>query len=708
MRVFADSARCMRRLRNENPEWQRLHWNRIVLRVRPSFHLAPETLQRLMDELLPTTRHLGLDRILVKLALREDDADTTGRARELVIEPVPSGAPRTTWRDPHDQPLAPADVHAQRLAAARRRGLAYPYELISQFTSGERRGDRFIEYDLPENPDDNGENETKDGSPRSAAFPVGGRAPGENRAGIVFGISVAHTEKHPEGMRRVTIYSDPTRGMGALTRAETDRIVAALDLATDEKIPLEWFATSSGARIAMDSGTENLDSVAHVVRRIVHFTQDGGEINIVVTGTNVGAQSYFDALSTMLMHTRGILVMTLAGSMVLTGKRALDASGGVSAEDERAIGGFEDIMGPNGQAQYFARDFQEAYEILMQHYDFTYVAPGESAPRRRTTGDGRARSVADEPCLEDDWKDAPAGATVGDYLAADENPGRKKPFSIRPVMRALVDRDGGRLERWEAMRGAETAVVWDCHLGGHPICIVGIENRALPRDGHPPLDGPAEWTGATLFPRSSKKIARALNAASGNRPVVILANLAGFDGSPESMRELQLEYGAEIARAVVNFSGPILFVVTSRYHGGAYVVFSTHLNQELHAIALRGSYASVIGGGPAATVIFSEEVRRRTDDDPRVVALRQELIAAESRLEKAVLRSRLASMRSQVHGEHHSDVAAEFDRVHSVDRALEVGSLHEIIAAEDLRRALIDHLDARSRQREQSVEKQVR
>ena len=55
---------------------------------------------------------------------------------------------------------------------------------------------------------------------------------------------------------------------------------------------------------------------------------------------------------------------------------------------------------------------------------------------------------------------------------------------------------------------------------------------------------------------------------------MILANLSGFDGSPESMRKLQLEYGAEIARAVVNFAGPLIFLVVSRYHGGAYVVFS--------------------------------------------------------------------------------------------------------------------------------------
>ena len=44
------------------------------------------------------------------------------------------------------------------------------------------------------------------------------------------------------------------------------------------------------------------------------------------------------------------------------------------------------------------------------------------------------------------------------------------------------------------------------------------------------------------------------------------------------MRHWQLEYGAEIGRAVTNFRGPIVFVVVSRYHGGAFVVFSKQLN----------------------------------------------------------------------------------------------------------------------------------
>jgi acetyl-CoA carboxylase carboxyltransferase component len=148
--------------------------------------------------------------------------------------------------------------------------------------------------------------------------------------------------------------------------------------------------------------------------------------------------------------------------------------------------------------------------------------------------------------------------------------------------------------------------------------MIGFESRTVPRFGVVPADGPEQWTSGTLFPMSSKKIARSINAATLNRPLVILANLSGFDGSPESMRRRQLEFGAEIGRAVVNFKGPIVFVVVSRYHGGAFVVFSRTLNENMEVAALEGSFASVIGGAPAAAVVFAREVDGRTKKDARV------------------------------------------------------------------------------------------
>ena len=91
------------------------------------------------------------------------------------------------------------------------------------------------------------------------------------------------------------------------------------------------------------------------------------------------------------------------------------------------------------------------------------------------------------------------------------------------------------------------------------------------------------------------------------------------------MRRLQLEMGAEIGRSVVNFDGPIVFVVVGRYHGGAYVVFSKALNPKLRAFAIEGSFASVIGGAPAAAVVFPRDVLRRANADPRVIELETEI-----------------------------------------------------------------------------------
>ncbi len=230
----------------------------------------------------------------------------------------------------------------------------------------------------------------------------------------------------------------------------------------------------------------------------------------------------------------------------------------------------------------------------MAHYDHAYIAPGETSPRPVPTTDPADRDIRSYP--------HPLGeefTTVGEIFSAEHNPDRKKPFDIRTVMRALSDQDHPVLERWAGMADADTSVVQDVHIGG-AVCLVGIESRTVARRGFPPTDGPDTYTAGTLFPQSSKKTARAINAASGNRPLVVLANLSGFDGSPESMRRLQLEYGAEIGRAIVNFEGPIIFTVISRYHGGAFVVFSKRLNPNMTVLALeaRSPRCSVVPRPP--------------------------------------------------------------------------------------------------------------
>ena len=168
----------------------------------------------------------------------------------------------------------------------------------------------------------------------------------------------------------------------------------------------------------------------------------------------------------------------------------------------------------------------------------------------------------------------------------------------------------------------------------------------------------------------------------------VLANLSGFDGSPESMRKLQLEYGAEIGRAIVNFDGPIAFCVISRYHGGAFVVFSKTLNPRMTVLAVDGSFASVLGGAPAAAAVFGGEVSHRTAADPRVQELRTRTENAEG-AERTLLEADLEDMRSSVRAEKLGEVAAEFDKIHSIRRAVEVGSVDAVIPAAELRPRII-------------------
>ena len=323
--------------------------NRVVLYVRPGMGHPTGTWRSLAHRLAPLAaawawRRCGPDPASAD-AGDGRDARCGPRCREH----------RGQGRDGAGQPpvgpsrIRPLTEYKQKVLRARRLGLPYPYELIRMLTPppgapADFPAGEFVEYDL-----DDG-----DGAgcvPVDRAVRPQPRARDRGRRDHQL-----HRPLVPEGMRRVAILGDPTAGLGNLAEPECRRILAALDLADRLQVPVEWFALSSGARIAMDSGTENMDWIAAVLRRLSSSPRRGGEVNVVVTGINVGAQPYWNAEATMLMHTRGILVMTPASAMVLTGKSSLDYSGGVSAEDNLGIGGFERIMGPNGQAQYWAPD----------------------------------------------------------------------------------------------------------------------------------------------------------------------------------------------------------------------------------------------------------------------------------------------------------------------------------------------------------------
>ncbi len=670
--VFMDAVNAMRAVQARYRF--RLQWNRIILHNRSLQNLKLMQMQEYGQKVLPMTRDLGLEQVTVYTRRKRWSEDAV-RELELIMTNISQDQFTMRSRKPKSAALLTQDAYTTKVVRARQRNMVYPYEFLKMITfaglplyKGFPRGE-FEEYDVEV---------ADDGSQKILC--VKDRPYGENKSNTVFGI-IRHPHKDEEStLERVIILSDPTRDLGSLSEPECRRVNAALDMAEERQIPVEWLPVSSGAKIDMASGTENLDWTARTLQRIISFTQAGGEINIIVPGVNVGAQSYWNAESTMLMHTRGLLIMTDEASMLLTGKRALDFSGSVSGETNLDIGGAEKIMGPNGQSQIRARNLAEAYRILLDHYSYTYRVPGQAYPPRTWTTDPLDRDVTTD--RYNDFLDQGFN-TIGDIFSMEKNPERKKPFDIRQVMESVIDRDGGYFERWQRMKDADTSIVWETRVGGIATGMIGIESRPLSRMGAIPHDGPETWTGGTLFPQSSKKVARGINAFSGRMPLIILANLSGFDGSPESLRNLQLEYGAEIGRAIVNFKGPIAFLVVARYHGGAYVVFSKALNPGLKAAALEGSFASVLGGAPAAAVVFPREVQKEAYSDKRITE------SLECLNRGGCTQKDYDELYSRVYNEKQTALGQKFDRIHSVARAREVGSIDDIITPGDIRPYLI-------------------
>jgi acetyl-CoA carboxylase carboxyltransferase component len=239
------------------------------------------------------------------------------------------------------------------------------------------------------------------------------------------------------------------------------------------------------------------------------------------------------------------------------------------------------------------------------------------------------------------------------------HPSRKQAFAMRLVMGSVVDRDAPVLERWTDMADARGTIAWDSRVGGIPVSVIGIEARPVQAD-----TGDHWLSASTLHPEGSRKVAKAINAASGNRPVVVLASLSGFDGSARSMQGRQLEFGAEIARAVTNFEGPIVVVVLGRFHGGAYVVFSKALNPSVKILALDGAFVSVIGGDAAAGAVFGGELKK---------------------LEAAAMARDPSQDPVVVHRRERAALARKFDQVHDVRRAAAVGSIDEVIEVHEIR-----------------------
>ena len=93
-----------------------------------------------------------------------------------------------------------------------------------------------------------------------------------------------------------------------------------------------------------------------------------------------------------------------------------------------------------------------------------------------------------------------------------------------------------------------------------------------------------------------------------------------------------------------------------------------------------------------AVICSRSDRMNATRRDPRIVELDERIEAADG-AERQRLRTERAALLDSVRNEKMGELAAKFDSIHSIERAVEVGSVNSIVAAGSLRPYLVDAIE---------------
>ena len=211
--------------------------------------------------------------------------------------------------------------------------------------------------------------------------------------------------------------------------------IAALDLAERMSVPVEWFALSAGARISMDTGTENMDWVARALRRIVDLHPGRRR--------DQRRRRRHQRRRPAVLERRGDDADAHQG-------HPGDDAGQRDGADRQAVAGLlrrrvgrgqlrhrrlRPGDGPQRAGAVLGARPAGACEVLMSalrpHLRRAGGVPAAAGGDDRPGGPRRPRRTRTS-------SPTATSRTVGDIFSPATNPDRKKAFDIRTVMRAVV------------------------------------------------------------------------------------------------------------------------------------------------------------------------------------------------------------------------------------------------------------------------------
>jgi acetyl-CoA carboxylase carboxyltransferase component len=340
--------------------------------------------------------------------------------------------------------------------------------------------------------------------------------------GMVLGIGVV------EGTECVIVGNDPTDLGGAMTAVSIRKLMRALEVARDNRMPYIQFVESAGGDLR---GLSSGDDPAAVMRRnLSHFAESGRMFHditelsalgiptmSVVFGSSTAGGAYQPGMSDYNIFVRGRAKVFLGGPPLVK-----VATGEDSADEE--LGGAQMHATVSGLADYLAEDEHEAIRMardVIAHLHWRKQGPGPV-------------TAAPEPPRYD--PEELLGLMPADL---------RTPVDAREIIARVVD--GSRFEEFKPRYGPTLVTGW-AEIHGFPAGV--LANNGV------------------LFSDSSQKAAQFIQLCDQtSTPLVFLQHITGYMVGRDYERGGIVKHGSQMINALSNSKVPHVTVILGASYG---------------------------------------------------------------------------------------------------------------------------------------------
>ena len=336
--------------------------------------------------------------------------------------------------------------------------------------------------------------------------------------GLVMGIGVI------EGVECVIEGNDPTVLGGAMTQVAGRKLMRAIEIARQNRMPYIQFVESAGGDLRGDDDPER-----QMIEQSDHFAESGrlfydvtelSKLRIpsvaVVFGSSTAGGAYQPGMSDYNIFVRNQSKVFLGGPPLVKMATGEDS-------DDETLGGAQMHAEISGLADYLAEDEAEALRMcreVVSHLNWRKLGP--------------APSMKDDPPVHD--PEELLGLMPRDLQAL---------IDCREVIARIVD--GSRFEEFKARYGTTLICGW-ASIHGYPVGLIGN-------------NGP-------LFSESSEKAAQFIQLCNQQDiPIVFLQNITGYMVGKDFEHSGIVKNGSKMINAVSNSMVPHITVILGNSYG---------------------------------------------------------------------------------------------------------------------------------------------